>query len=143
MAFTDDAPIHLLKKKSSIRPRTKQQWVKIGRRKIFSRSSWETWYANHLEFLRQNKTIKDWKHEPKEFWFLKIKRGVRSYKPDFLITENDGRKWYAEVKGWMDPRSATKLKRMKKYHPDIEVRVIDKTWFNRFTRSILECTIRS
>ncbi len=130
MAFADGAPVHLLKKKStSTRQRTKQQWVKIGRRKIFSRSTWEARYANHLEMLRQNGAIKDWKHEPREFWFLKIKRGVRSYKPDFVITENDGRKWYAEVKGWMDPKSATKLKRMKKYYPDIEVQVIGPEWF--------------
>ncbi len=130
MAFADDAPVHLLKKKStSTRPRTKQQWVKIGRRKIFSRSTWETRYANHLEMLRQNGAIKDWKHEPREFWFLKIKRGARSYKPDFEIRMNDGRKWYAEIKGWMDSKSATKLKRMKKYHPDVEVQVIGPEWF--------------
>lgn len=73
--------------------------------------------------------ITAWQHEPETFWFLEIKRGVRSYLPDFKVTCPDGRIEYHEVKGWMCDRSRTTLARMAKYHPEITVLVIDKDWF--------------
>ena len=36
----------------------------------------------------------------------------------------------------MDPRSITKLKRMKKYHPTVVIKVIDKTWFSSVGREL-------
>ncbi len=79
--------------------------------------------------MRERGVIRSWKYEPKTFWFLKIKRGVRSYKPDFRVVYPDKSVVWFEVKGWMDPRSATKLKRMSKYYPKVVIRVIDKEWF--------------
>ena len=58
--------------------------------------------------------ILKWEYEPETFWFEKIKRGVRTYTPDFKVTEKDGSIIFHEVKGYMDARSKTKLKRMKK-----------------------------
>lgn len=107
----------------------KQKWVEIGGQKVFGRSIWERNYARYLELLKGSKNIADWRHEPKTFWFEGIKRGVCSYKPDFSVTENDGEVWYVEIKGFMDAKSATKLKRMKKYYPEILIRVISKDWF--------------
>ena len=67
-----------------------------------------------------------WKYESKTFWFEAIRRGVRSYKPDFEVELNNGDIEYHEVKGWMDAKSKTKLKRMKKYYPEITMVLIDK-----------------
>lgn len=66
-----------------------------------------------------------WEHEPVTFWFEKIRRGARSYKPDFRVVEAGKEPYFIEVKGWMDAQSKTKLKRMKKYHPGVVVDVID------------------
>ncbi len=104
----------------------KQGWRTIGGIKKYYRSKWEANYARYLQWLKENSHILDWKHEPTTFWFKDIKRGVRSYLPDFSITETSGTIVYHEVKGWMDAKSATKIKRMAKYHPDIKLIVIQK-----------------
>lgn len=114
----------------SVRPVSwKQGWRDIGGQRIFARSRWEANYARYLEFLRTAGEITAWQHEGETFWFEKIKRGTVSYMPDFKITNRDGSVEYHEVKGWMDDRSKTKLKRMAKYHPTVKIRLIDKHWF--------------
>ncbi len=127
--FADDAPVHLLKKKTA-RRRSSAAWIQVGKQKIYARSLWERNFAFYLEWLRNNKSVTSWKHEPRTFWFLKIKRGVRSYKPDFRIVYAGGLVKWIEVKGWLDPRSATKLKRMAKYYPKIDIEVRDAKWFS-------------
>lgn len=88
---------------------------------IFFRSRWEANYARYLNLLVAQGKIAKWEFEVDTFWFEAVRRGTRSYTPDFKIYGTDGRIWYEEVKGWMDKKSATKLKRMKKYHPTVEV----------------------
>lgn len=95
----------------------KAGWREIGQHRKYFRSRWEANYARYLEWLRVRGHIADWKHEPETFWFEAIKRGVRSYLPDFRVWETDGSSKLHEVKGWMDDRSKTTLKRMAKYHP--------------------------
>lgn len=102
----------------------KSGWREIGGYKKYYRSRWEANYARYLEHLRMNGVIKSWLHEPKTFWFEGIKRGCMSYLPDFEVIENDGQFVYHEVKGWMDDRSKTKIRRMGKYHPKIKLIVI-------------------
>lgn len=102
----------------------KSGWRDVGGKRIFFRSRWEANYGRYLQWLKEMGNIAEWEHEPKVFWFLEIKRGTRSYLPDFRITENDGTQAFHEVKGWMDPRSKTKIKRMGKYYPDIKLIVI-------------------
>lgn len=101
----------------------------IGRRKIYFRSGWEANYARYLEWLRARGQIAKWDYEPETFWFDGIKRGCVSYKPDFRVAENNGQVEYHEVKGWLDPQSKIKLKRMAKYHPDVKIRLIQRDWF--------------
>lgn len=103
---------------------TKQGWATIGGKKCFFRSKWEYDYALYLELLKKHKQIKEWEYEPETFWFEAIKRGVRSYLPDFKITEKDGSIVFHEVKGFMDAKSKTKLTRMKKYHPDVKLYLV-------------------
>lgn len=101
------------------------QWAEIGGKRNFYRSRWELNYALYLQWLKENKQILDWEHEPETFWFEGILRGTRSYLPDFKVIELSGDVAYHEVKGWMDDRSKTKIKRMAKYHPDVRLIVID------------------
>jgi len=114
----------------------KSAWREIGGRRIFARSRWEANYARYMQFLKLRGEIMEWEHEPETFWFEKIKRGVRSYLPDFRITLKNGTIEYHEVKGWMDSRSKTKIKRMAKYHPHIVLLVKDKIWFKNNSRTL-------
>jgi hypothetical protein len=89
----------------------------------YFRSSWEANYARYLNWLQARGEIEKWEYEPDTFWFEKIKRGVRSYKPDFKIWEK-GSVYYDEIKGYMDAKSKTKIKRMRIYYPEVKLRVI-------------------
>lgn len=114
----------------------KAGWREIGGKRNFYRSRWEANYARWLEWLKQRGEIKDWQHEPETFWFEAIKRGVRSYKPDFRVWENDGTSLLHEVKGYMDARSKTTLKRMAKYHPAEKIMVIREAGYNEIARKV-------
>lgn len=93
---------------------------------VFFRSAWEANYARYLNWLIERDEIKAWEYEPDTFEFEVIKRGTRFYTPDFKITNNDDSIEYHEIKGWMDQKSRTQLRRMEKYHPDVKVVVIDR-----------------
>jgi hypothetical protein len=112
-------------KYASLAGKWKAAWYEIGGIRKYYRSRWEANYAKYLQWLLENKEIQKWEHEPQTFWFEGIKRGVMSYLPDFRVTENDGSIAYHEVKGWMDDRSKTKIKRMAKYYPNVKLIVID------------------
>ena len=102
---------------------------KLGRRKdlnnLFVRSSWEANYARYLNLLKQQGHIKGWEYEAERFMFEKVKRGTRSYCPDFQVTNNDDTIEYHEVKGWMTATAKTALRRMKKYYPEVKLILID------------------
>ena len=80
--------------------------------------------------------ILEWEHEPDTFWFDKIKRGVRSYLPDFKVIYPGDRIEYHEVKGYMDSRSVTKLRRMAKYYPNVKVIVIEKRQYQEIKKKL-------
>lgn len=92
----------------------------------YFRSKWEANYALHLDFLKDNGDIKNWEYEATVFVFEEIKFGSRSYRPDFKIFNNDDSIEYHEVKGHMDSRSKTKLKRMEKYYPEVKLNLIQR-----------------
>jgi hypothetical protein len=104
----------------------KRGYYDINGKTIFLRSKWEANYALYLDFLIKAKQIKSWEYEKDNFIFHKIQSGTRSYRPDFKIIKPNGSIEYHEVKGYMDAKSKTKLKRMKKYYPDIKMVLIDK-----------------
>lgn len=102
---------------------------KMGKRadlnNLYVRSSWEANYARYLNFLLEKKQIYKWEYEPDTFIFEQIKRGTRSYMPDFKIWEaEESAPYYIEVKGWLDQKGKTKLERMAKYYPQIKIIVI-------------------
>jgi hypothetical protein len=108
----------------------KQFWAIVGDKDpIYFRSSWEYYYAIFLEKLKQEGKIVNWKHEPLTFWFHEIKRGVRSYLPDFCVLHLNGTEEWIETKGLMDSKSQTKMKRMAKYYPQIKIRLVGSEWF--------------
>lgn len=91
---------------------------------LYVRSAWEANIARYLNWLiEQKQGVASWQYEVDE-WEFPIKRGSRFYKCDFKVTMDDSSVWYWEVKGHMDRTSRTKLKRMKKYHPDVDILVI-------------------
>lgn len=112
----------------------KSGWVEVGGKRFYARSRWESNYARYLEFLKQAKEVQDWNYEPKTFWFDKVKRGTVSYLPDFEVILWTGETEYHEVKGWMDARSKTKIKRMAKYYPQIKLVVIDAARYRALNR---------
>lgn len=114
----------------------KAGWRVIGGVNKYYRSRWEANYARYLEWLKSRKQIEDWKHEPTTFWFEGVKRGTRSYLPDFWVKECGGAECYHEVKGWMDDRSKTKIKRMAKYHPGVKLIVIDKKAYQSIAKTM-------
>src|SRR5205807_723233 len=123
-----------------INPRQKQTWKagwrEIGGKRKYFRSRWEANYARYLEFLKVQNQITDWEHEPEVFWFEGIKRGCVSYLPDFKVTELNGSFTYHEVKGWMDDRSKTKIRRMQIYHPSIILKIIEANWFKNNNKTL-------
>ena len=135
-ARTDKAQATCMKNHGCLNPGAKYasnpySRTKSGKREdlggLFFRSAWEANYARYLNFLIERGQIQKWEFEPETFWFEKIKRGVRSYMPDFKIYRLDETSYFVEVKGWMDDKSKTKIKRMAIYHPKIELIVFDKT----------------
>lgn len=116
----------------------KAAWHEIGGKRKYYRSKWESNYAYYLESLKVSGEIKDWTHESKVFWFEGIKRGCVSYLPDFHVIHNDESEEYHEVKGWMDAKSVTKIKRMAKYHPDVKLIVIDSKAYTALQKKVAE-----
>lgn len=92
----------------------------------FFRSKWEANYALYLDWLIKQKQILNWEYEAETFFFDKIKLGTRSYRPDFKVFNNDGSIEYHEVKGYMDAKSKTKIKRMAKYFPKLKLVLIEQ-----------------
>lgn len=102
---------------------------------MYARSLWEANYAHYLQYLQDKGEILYWLHEPQTFYFDGIKRGVTNYTPDFFVcTHQDGSGYWVEVKGFMDAKSNTKIKRFAKYFPEDELRVIDRKWFATYTK---------
>jgi hypothetical protein len=114
----------------------KASWRVVGGKRIYFRSRWEANYARYLQWLVEQQQITGWEHEPETFWFDAIKRGCVSYLPDFRVTNLDGTIEYHEVKGWMDARSKTKIKRMKKYYPKVKLVVIDGPVYKKLQAAV-------
>lgn len=121
---------------SSRYSRSKKGTYNINGKDIFFRSLWEANYALYLDYLIKNKQIQKWEFESETFWFEKVKRGVRSYKPDFKIYDNNGDIYYHEVKGWMDDKSKTKLNRMRIYYPHIKIILIESKKYKEILKNL-------
>lgn len=103
---------------------------------FFVRSMWEANYARYLKWLKEQNQIADWEYEPETFVFHGVTRNPLTYTPDFKVTELDGSVVYHEVKGWMDPKSKSKLKRMAKFYPDIKIIVVGEDSYYDIARKV-------
>jgi hypothetical protein len=103
---------------------------------FYFRSKWEANYALYLDFLVKHGEILSWEYEAKVFVFEQIKFGTRSYRPDFQITNNNGSIEYHEIKGYMDARSKTKLKRMAKYYPETKLILVDRKPYQEILKKL-------
>ena len=116
--------------------KSNQGWRVVGGRKVYFKSGWEVNFAIYLEFLKTKFQIKDWHYEPERFWFNAIKTGTRCYTPDFKIIRNNDTHYWVEVKGYMDSKSQTKIKRFNKYYPKEELHIVQKQWFIEHKRRL-------
>ena len=102
----------------------------------YFRSGWEANYARYLNCLISQGQIKKWEYEPKTFVFPGETHGAMTYTPDFLISENDGRELYHEVKGWLTSRARMAMKRMKKHYPEIKVVMIGEKEYGEIKKRV-------
>lgn len=102
---------------------------------MFFKSAWEANYARYLMFLVKVGEIIKWAYEPTTFWFEKIRRGIRSYKPDFQVWPKTGPDYFVEVKGWMYRGSQTKLNRMKKFYPEARIVLVGPKEYRAIART--------
>lgn len=100
---------------------------------FYVRSRWEANVARIFLWCQSAGIFERVEYEPRRFEFGAIKRGVRSYLPDFRITWPDQQTEYVEVKGWFDPKSKTALSRFSKYYPDESLWLIDSSVYKELT----------
>lgn len=114
----------------------KRGYYDINGTTMYFRSKWEANYALYLDFLIDRKVIGKWEFEPDTFMFEAIRLGTRSYTPDFKVFNNDGGVEYHEVKGYMDSKSKTKLKRFAKYYPGLKLVLVDSAEYNLIKKQV-------
>lgn len=98
----------------------------------YFRSRWEANYARYLNLLLSLGQITAWDYEVATFEFP-VRRGTTHYTPDFLVRFQD-REEYHEVKGWMDATSATKIKRFRRFYPQLTLVIIDPPAYRRISQ---------
>ena len=82
----------------------------IGKREDLNHFFRSCWEANSARWFNHEGII--WSYEPKVFIFGDVRRGTVSYCPDFQIDNG-----WVEVKGLLDSRGRTAIRRFKKYYP--------------------------
>jgi hypothetical protein len=103
----------------------------IGGKNYVFKSSWEKEIANRLQSLKDDGSITGWGYEKKHFNFDDVKRGIRSYCPDFEVSLNDGGKMYIEVKGWKMPSSMKRIEMFRERYPNIKLYMIDEREYKK------------
>ncbi len=97
-------------------------------------SKFERGWMEFLDLLLAGGELQAWDYEPQEFWFEAIKRGVRSYRPDFRLIYRGGAVVWQETKGHLDARSVTKIRRFCKYYPGERLELVMQAMPQRRTR---------
>jgi len=86
---------------------------------IHFKSKLEYRWANHLELLKQAGEIKGWSYETHTFVFDNV--GLRNWKVDFEVRNNDDTFEYFEAKGKLRKSDIDKLKLLNRDRPEVEV----------------------
>ena len=87
----------------------------------YVRSSWEADFARVLKYLGIN-----YQYEPRRFTLSRADGATLTYAPDFFVPES---RCFYEVKGWMDDKSAEKIRLFREQYRGETLLVIDKTQF--------------
>lgn len=95
------------------------------------KSSWEVEVAKRLQALVDNGYILEWQYESKHFDFQDMKRGTRSYCPDFDVELIDRTHLYIEVKGWEMPQSMKRIEMFRERYPEVKFYLIDKKEYGK------------
>ena len=110
------------------RPATAQQTVRSHHTNwrgetYHLRSSYEKAYAEYLDSVKVN-----WDYEARCF-----PAGDTTYTPDFFIYSDDGQELLRvdEVKGYMRPEAALKIRKFKELYPGIQLNVLFKDDLNQ------------
>lgn len=112
-----------------------------GKRPVYRRgpvrfkSRYEFNYSLFLDFIGIA-----WVYERRKFIFHRIQSGVRVYIPDFYLPQASqaaGHEIYHECKGYLDRKSRTKLTRLQRYYPEVELVLIDAAFFRSVERQRL------
>lgn len=103
----------------------------INEKEYVFKSSWEVEIAQRLQELFEHSLIQNWDYETKHFDFTDIKRGTRSYCPDFEITLNNGSNLYIEVKGWKMPNAMKRIEMFRERYPDVKFYLIDEKEYEK------------
>lgn len=135
-ALAGKMPSNMMSATSNSYSNIQRGYYDINGDTLYFRSKWEANYALYLDFLIDHKEILKWEFEPDTFIFEEIKLGVRSYTPDFKVFNIDGSHEYHEVKGYMDSKSKTKLKRFSKYYPDEKLVLIDSDQYRAINKQV-------
>jgi hypothetical protein len=97
-------------------PTSKKKMAKrsiVGKRtdlNLFTRSGWE---ANVCRYLKHQQM--EYQYEPTTFFFSGVKKGTVIYTPDLYVPSLDA---WIEVKGYIDARGKTAIRRFKKHYPE-------------------------
>lgn len=92
--------------------RAEKARAKSGRRDDLGIAVRSPWEANILRWLSH--VGERWVYEPRTFYFEGERRGATSYTPDIYLPDKD---LYLEVKGHLDSKGRSKLKKFKKHYP--------------------------
>lgn len=95
------------------------------------KSSWEVEVAKRLQMLVDEGVIKGWGYEVKHFNFDDMKRGMRSYCPDFEVVLCDDSLMYIEVKGWKMPKAMKRIAMFRERYPDVKLYIIDEDEYSK------------
>ncbi|HEV7889300.1 MAG TPA: DNA polymerase III subunit alpha, partial [Pyrinomonadaceae bacterium] len=87
----------------------------------YVRSSWEADFARVLNHMGVG-----YEYEARRFTLSRADGSKLTYAPDFFVPESG---LFYEIKGWMDDRSAEKIRLFREQYPEQTLVVIDKTRF--------------
>ena len=65
-----------------------------------------------------------WQYEPTRIPWMPAPVKERTYTPDFKIVREDGSIFFVEFKGFLRPGDKTKMRAVKKQHPEIDIRFV-------------------
>uniref|UniRef100_A0A6H1ZP12 Uncharacterized protein n=1 Tax=viral metagenome TaxID=1070528 RepID=A0A6H1ZP12_9ZZZZ len=116
----------------------------IGGKEYTYRSKGEHKIAKYLQLIKEQKYIKDWAYEQTKFSFPSEQDPVRTWLIDFDVLENDGRFYYIEYKGLVEPDTKRKIFLLNQYRPEIRLVMVisDKKNLKRLGSRATACCER-